>query len=241
MPDTIDTKAGSATEQAYAAGIDITVARTEHDLHEAFSLVYQSYRRAGLIPPNAEGTFHYPQALTPGACTILARLRGVPVATISAYLDTPEHGLPLDAVYKAELDELRGGGRRLGEIGLFADRREHLGRSLGVLLEMMRYATWFVVSHGVTDGIIGIHPHHAAFYQRMLCFDQIGAEQNYGAVGNRPVMLLRLDWPGKSVQPRCPRGLEHLRSDPLSRNAFERRHQLGRGQLSTPFPHPAAA
>jgi len=236
MPDEPMTEGTSARQAAgfdslAVSGLRFRPAGSPSEVLDAWQLVYQSYQRIGLIGPNPAAVHTVPHALQDRAVVICGRIRSLTVSTISGYLDLPDRGLPLDAVYPDELAELRADGRTLMEIGLFADRREHIERSIEALLELMRQVCYFGVTQGATDGVIGVHPHHAAFYIRMLGFERIGEEKNYSLVNDNPVILLRLDWYEKIRQIKPPRGLRYFRDNPLAADAFAGRVSLQSPQI----------
>lgn len=231
MPEEPMTEGTSARQRAgfdslAVSGLHFRPAGSQSEVLNAWALVYQSYVRTGLIPPNPHELHTVPHALQDRAVVICGRIRSLTVSTMSGYLDHPELGLPLDRVYPDEMAALRRDGRTLMEIGLFADRREHIERSIEALLELMRHVCYFGVTNGATDGIIGVHPHHAAFYVRMLGFEQIGREKSYSMVNDKPVILLRLDWYEKIRQIKPPRGLRYFRDNPLAADAFAGRAAL---------------
>lgn len=205
-----------------ATGLDFGVARTMEEVLEAWRLVHDSYVRAGLIDPKPKGIHTVPQAMGPQSCVIVGRMEGHAVATMTAILDNPA-GLPLDTVYKAELDALRASGRHLMELGLFADRRERISRSLPAILELMRYAFHFGMANDRTDGVIGVHPRHAAFYVKYFSFQVAGEPTTYATVKDRPVVLLRLDWQGLLNQESKPEGLMYFVESPVARRVFDAR------------------
>lgn len=163
--------------------------------------------------------------MTNDSAVVMGRIGDVTVSTLTTYLDSPA-GLPLDAVYKPELDKLREAGHVMVEVGLFADRRQHLFRSVEAILELMRYGTYFGVNVEATDAIIGVHPHHAAFYTRLLGFDMIGEEKPYDAVEGNAVVLLHLNWATKTSQPKLPRGLKHFVRNPLGQSTYAPRFRI---------------
>jgi hypothetical protein len=141
-------------------------------------------------------------------------------------------GLPLDSVYKSELDTLRRQGFRLMELGLFADRRESIRRSLDALMGLMRYAFYLSVLGNHPCGVIGVHPHHADFYRRMLGFQPLGRELAYPTVQNNPVVLLFLDVPaGLQLKP-LPRGLRHFVAHPLDAAALAGRYGFDAAEVT---------
>jgi len=175
--------------------------------------------RAGLIGPNPAEIHTVRPAIGPTSAVICGRLDGLAVNTLTAYLDGRD-GLPLDEVYPHELRALRNNGNILLELGLFADRREQMERSIDALLELMRFGTYFGVCIGATHGIIGVHPRHVRFYERLLAFDVIGPEKTYPMVRDNPVVLLQLDWYAKTRLRKPARGIVHFMQNPLTAEAF---------------------
>src|SRR5690606_14492473 len=145
-------------------GIRFEVAQTARQVETAWGMVYDAYRAVGFVRPNRFGLHACCELIGPETAVIVGRIGGLPVNTITAVGDGPE-GLPLDAVYNDELEKLRLQGRRMVEIGMFADRRPDSDNSFHALLELMRYAFWFGACLGITDYICGIPPHRARMYQ----------------------------------------------------------------------------
>jgi hypothetical protein len=199
------------------------VARTMDDVLEAWQLVYMAYRRAELIDTNPFELHTIPQAIGPQTVVITGCLGPMAGTTLSAYVDNPA-GLPLDSVYPDELGALRKQGRKLMEVGLFGDRRDHLVRSSEGLFDLMRFAFYYGVHTGCDDAIIGIHPRHAPFYQRFFALEQIGAARSYATVKNNPVVLLRLDFRAK--RDALPKGLAFFSNNQIPDTVFKARYQF---------------
>jgi len=236
-PQSIEVKPGRAvdancsSESASENGLHFIVARKLDEVIQAWSLVYRTYVQSGLIPTNLYEIHTVAKAVKPDTAVILARLGQLPVATLSAISDGPG-GLPLDSVYSRELDELRASGRQLVEIGLFADRRTELRRSFAVVLDLMRYVTYYGLRLGNTDGIVGVHPRHAKFYCHFFSFEVVGDERTYPTVQDNPVVLLRLDWKRKCAEVPAPKGMEYFLSNPLGPEVFEQRFRFEPKEIS---------
>ena len=211
--------------QKHADGLHFSIAQTIDDVVDAWGLVYREYLRGGLVSPNHAHVHTVPEAVGPQTAVILGRIGPVCASTLSAYLDTPE-GLPLDSVYGEELAALRDSGRRISEVGLFADRREKLVRSADSLFDLMRFAYYYCRHHGMDDIMIGVHPRHMPFYCRLIGFDMAGEERQYATVNDRPVILLRLDLRTCEQAERLPRGLKYFMNNPLPAEAFANKASL---------------
>jgi hypothetical protein len=204
-------------------GLHYHVASSIEDALDAWRLVYLSYQRDDLIDPNAFGIHTVSQAVGPNTAIALARFGNLAVSTLSAYVDGPQ-GLPLDIVYHAEIEAIRRTGRHPMEVGLLADRREQVSRSVESLFELMRFAFYFAVEMSANDVVIGIHPRHAPFYMRLFAFEQIGGLKSYPTVKDRPVVLLKADIQRVLALNPLPKGLAYLVQHPLSGAAFKQRY-----------------
>lgn len=215
------TKAVQHTQQA--SPLTFSVGQTLDEVMDAWALVYDAYRRLGLIEPNAWGVHCTPHVFTNDTAVIRGCLEDRCVTTLTGYLDHPDHGLPLDAAYPDTLARLRDQGCELIEIGLLADRREDMRRTRSSLMELMRWGTYFGLTHGARQAVIGVHPHHAKFYAKCLGFEMIGSEKSYGAVNGAPVVPLFLDWHRYQDQGKIPKGLRNFMSNALNADQFAER------------------
>lgn len=213
------------------SGLEYYVARTLEEVEEAWELVYDAYRRDDLIDANPYRVHTTPQAVGPNTAVILGCLGPLPVGTISAYTDGPQ-GLPLDQVYLTEINALRRSGRRLMEVGLFADRREHINRAADGLFALMRFSYFFGFPMECDDIVIGVHPRHAPFYMRLLGFERIGAVRSYPTVKDHAVVLLRLKLRESLEIVPLPKGLSYFAETPVPAKAFEHRFSFTPAQIA---------
>lgn len=205
------------------SGLNFRIAEDLDQVLASWRMVYMAYRRAGLIGPNPHRVHTAPQACGPQAAVIAACIGPLTVSTLTALADS-DAGLPLDRVYGGELNSLRRSGRRLMEVGLFADRRKQLNRTAEALFQLMRYAFYYGLRTRVTDFVIGVHPRHARFYTRAFGFEPVGVARTYPAVNNRPVVLLRGDLETKlQLQPLHP-ALDYFVRNPVATEIFDRRY-----------------
>lgn len=117
------------------------------------------------------------------------------VFTVSLFPDSP-HGLPMDTIYKKELDHLRNQGRMIGEVGCLATHPEFRDGSQNILMHgnkiMLKYAMEYLK---LDDLVITVHPKHALVYKEVLMFDEIGKGEikPYPKVNGNPAIALRLN------------------------------------------------
>ena len=186
----------------------VTVRRIadREELIGALRLIHDRYVRKDYMSPHRSGIrigVHYALATTR---TFVALLDGEVIATVSLF-----HGsrlnLPSDAGFADMLDVLRTGGRAIAEVGMFADRRHAVERSLPILLKLMKCVYRSAVQTGIDDLIVTVHPHHEAFYQRMFGFEILAPPRPYQPVNGAAVALLKINI--KDIDP------ANLRSDQL--------------------------
>lgn len=197
------------------------VASNISDVTSAWSLVYDAYTRIGLIDSNRFNLHAVSQAVSPETAVIIGYMNDAPVSTLSIIHEGAQP-IPLQKVYPQELDSLRSQGRKLLEVGLLADRREHISRAMVAIFEMMRYVFWrSYITH--TDIVIGVHPHHAGFYINSFGFEPIGIESTHPTVKDHPVLPLRLDLHTALNADVVPKRLTQYLNNPLPDDAFDHR------------------
>ena len=172
--------------------VEVTLARTPDDLAAAFRLLHDSYVRAGLDTPNERRLRITPYHLLPSTEVFVAKLQGEVIATITMVADTQQAGLPLDAMYRDDVNQLRDSGRRLAEIGCMADRRESPAQFLKLFGEFSKLSAQVATARGI-DALVGAtHPRHARFYIRSLGYESFaGIKECTYAQGNLAVGLVQ--------------------------------------------------
>jgi hypothetical protein len=224
---------GSRDQDETKSGLQFGVATQFEQVMNAWHLVYVAYRRLGLVDANEFEIHTSRQAASPQAAVITGDIRGTTAATLTAVRDG-ELGLPLDGVYAEEIGDLRARGRGLTEVGLFADRREDMGRSLSALLGLMRFSFHYAALDPMPTVVIGVHPHHAGFYERLIGFETIGETRTYASVNDRLVTLLKLDIEERSNAPPVPRGLAFFLRNPVAPREFDNRLPFSAEILHSP-------
>lgn len=190
---------------------------------DAWRLVYRSYRQIDIIDENPFALHTTPLALSPATAVVTGHTQTELVSTLTILHDSGK--LPLDCVYKSELDKIRNQGRHMVEVGLLADRRTSLTRSLNAMVGMMRYV-YFQAFHWQSIVLCGVHPHHAGFYKKMLGFSAIGRETTYPTVKDHAVVLLAVDLMDWLKQPTMPKRFVEYANNPLPKTMFDDRVRL---------------
>ena len=115
----------------------VKIASTRTEWHEAFQLVADNYQARGYEEAGFDLRFTSYHAL-PDTATVVAKQGGRVVATFSLVPDNTLLGLPIEAVYRPEVQTLRRQGRRLAEVTNLAARDLGLRDFLLVFVTMVR-------------------------------------------------------------------------------------------------------
>jgi hypothetical protein len=111
------------------------------------------------------------------------------IATVTLVPDSVL-GLPMDALYGAELRPLRAAGRRLAEVSALAAAE---GTGPVTIAHLMSRLVLYAEGLGRVDDLcVTVHPRHTRFYER-LGFTRLGSVKQYAAVNGAPAVALRLD------------------------------------------------
>ncbi|MEN8211260.1 MAG: hypothetical protein ABFR31_06040, partial [Thermodesulfobacteriota bacterium] len=117
------------------------------------------------------------------------------IFTLSLFPDSSD-GLPMDQIYKRELDHLRSRGRTIGEVGCLATHPECRDGSHNLLMYgkkiMLKYAMEYFK---LDDLVVTVHPKHAELYKEAMMFDNLGESgiKSYPQVNSNPAVALRLN------------------------------------------------
>ena len=168
----------------------LQVARTLKGIIESWRLVYHQYVASSLIEVNPFGIFTFPQYLQRNSAVILGKSNDETICSVSAVLDDGI-GLPLDAYFKNELDQLRSEKRKLVEIGLLACARETA--SPFYTIELLTSIAKFGVYSNHHDYVVGVHPRRANFFKKLFGFEAVSNTKVYHKLQQAEVVLLHAD------------------------------------------------
>lgn len=165
---------------------EVKVAEEQQELEQAFRLLHDEYVRSGLMDPHPSGLRVTPYHALPTTTTLVAKVDGEVVATLSVVKDSA-FGFPLDKIFDS--GKLRATGARLAEISSLAiakDWRANRGAVLWPLLKFLyEYCTHYV---GVDYMLIAVAPSHFDFYRAILSFEEMGRVESYGFVKGEPAV-----------------------------------------------------
>jgi hypothetical protein len=117
---------------------------------------------------------------------LIAKSAGRVVATFTLVPDNTLLGLPLEQLYRTEVQELRHRGRRLVETGSLADRDLTTREFIHVFQGLMQLGWQYVVSRGADTTVIAVNPRHSQYYTRLHGFLPLGPRRAYDKVNGHP-------------------------------------------------------
>jgi hypothetical protein len=173
----------------------IVVANTQALREKAFRLVHDIYLGKGYALRSSGGselwcTIHH---LHPYTLTFLAMKAGQAAGTISIVPDS-RLGLPADVIFPEHLSVLRKAGRRLSEIfSLGVDEGiDHRAVDLTMHLYRLVHLAATHLFHN-TDIVASVMDHHAAFYSKILLFDEVSPESRQSPKTGEQVVFTRMN------------------------------------------------
>ena len=174
-------------------GFQCKIARSTEELEAACRIVHDSYVQAGYMDPQPSGlrlTLHH--ALPKTTIFLVTRDEQF-IATSTLFPDSPL-GLPMDSLYREELNRLRLSGRILGEVGSLAVHREFRepNPTLPLFIHKMIYR-YALENLKMDDTVLTINPRHQLYYQHVMLCEKIGEEKSYQTVNGNPAIALRND------------------------------------------------
>jgi hypothetical protein len=197
----------------------VKIASERAEWEEAFELVAANYRARGYLPADAQGLHFTPYHALPDTMTVVARRRGLVIATLSCVTDNCLLGVPLAKLFPEEIRSLRQSGRRLAEATCLADTDLGSREFMAVFRLLIRVSLQWHVRQGGDTAVIAVHPNHRNFYARMFGFAPLGPCRPYATVQGAPAEAFWLDW--ELMQANAPRAFEEMFREPLPAAALQ--------------------
>ncbi|MBI1977135.1 MAG: hypothetical protein HYS55_00090 [Candidatus Omnitrophica bacterium] len=178
----------------------VEFARERDHFEKAFRLIYEEYLAKGYCSANPyQMRFSLFNAL-PETVTFCLWRKQVLAGTASLISDSAL-GLPMDDVYKPEMDQLRKEGRKMCEVSLLALNSEvikkgilplYFAERLKCLYQIFKPIFWYARNTiEFTDLCIAVNPVHRQLYTS-LHFEEFGEERVYESVNGNPSIAMRL-------------------------------------------------
>jgi len=184
--------------------MDITYSRaiTLSERSEATTIIKKQYTESGYTLDETDVDKKMQYFLEQETSQVfIARYEGHPLATVSLIEDSPL-GLPLDELYKEEIDTLRKRGLRLAEVSQLAIDTpeivqlfsEKIAKKNILLLPLFQIILQSAIHQKIDALCIAINPKHDFFYTT-LGFETIGDLKYYASFNNAPAFakVLMLD------------------------------------------------
>ena len=189
-------RAGWWNGDAVVDSFDFGLARDTETFEQAFRLVHDRYVEYGYMKAQPTrrrlSLFH----ALPSTKVFVAQDSSGVIATVTLIQDSAL-GLPMDGIYRDELDTLRARGRRIAEVSALAMDRRCGARGVLIVMRLMRATYAFAASVTRLDEIcVAVNPRHVDFYRNALNFQTFGQLKRYETVNGAPAVALRfdLDW-----------------------------------------------
>lgn len=169
----------------------VKIAGDMDEYKQAFSLVHDTYLRMGyLSTPKPHGMLFGIHNLLPETVIFVAKSYLTVISTLTEIFDTELFGLPMDELYRKELDGLRSKGRKIVELSALVTPVNF--RWMNVFMYINKIMFQYSSDRGVNDLCIAVNPRHVRFYKHILLFEDLGPERYYPKV-NAPAVALRMD------------------------------------------------
>jgi hypothetical protein len=169
----------------------VKIAGDIDEFKQAFSLVHDIYTRMGyLSTPKPHGMLFGIHTLLPETVIFVAKSHLTVISTLTEIFDTELFGLPMDELYRKELDGLRSKGRKIVELSALVTPVDF--RWMNVFMYINKLAYLYALDRGVNDFCIVVNPKHVRFYKHILLFEDLGPERYYPRV-NAPAVALRIN------------------------------------------------
>lgn len=179
-------------ELSHEIDVEISLARTQEDLNQAFGLLYDSYVAAGLAASNSVGMRITPYHTLPTTEVFVAKTGGNVISTLTMTGDNAL-GVPMESMYGQELAQLRR-STQLAEMGCFADSRKSPVRFMRVFAALSRFIVQTAQARGIAALVLAAHPRHAKFYERILGFQPLGGLTRCPYAQGNPAVALVMDF-----------------------------------------------
>ncbi len=224
--------------------VEFRAVRSVDELKTAANLVYREYMSRGYLTAHpSELKLSLYNALTTTTTFVGVHHRLGVIATITLIVDSPL-GLPMDEIYKTELDELRGEGHLLAEASMLSLDSRLFGRKVftlfhpkkmfltlrlfKVLFDYMRSGT------PVSELVACFNPKHQSLYD-LLHLEPLGRLKYYSSANGNPAIARHLNIAKMQPCASCSPIVQFFYGKPVSGKSFANRLVLSPENLEELF------
>ena len=169
----------------------IKFAETRDELEQTFSLAYREYSKSGYISePKPSKLLFSIYNIHPETVVFIAKSYLTVISTLTQIFDSELFGLPMDVLYREELDALRSQKRKVAELSALVTPKE--ARWKNIFMQLCQVMYHYTFYKEVDDLCITVNPKHVRFYKTIFLFEDLGPERYYPKV-NAPAVALRLN------------------------------------------------
>lgn len=152
-------------------GLELRVARTEHELSSAFRLLHDNYVRSGFMNPHPSGMRITKYHALSSTTTLIACIGEKVVGTVSI-VRNGAFGVPLDSVF--DVNPFLKKGVRIAEVSSLAVHPEHSGKRGQILFPLLNFLYHYCEYYfGVDYLVIAVNPTWWDFYRHVLLFEKL--------------------------------------------------------------------
>jgi hypothetical protein len=182
-----------SADETSGCQVDFGLALSHRTLDGALRLVHNRYVERGFMTPQLSRRRIGPHHALP-TTRVFAATAGPLVVGTATLIEDSQIGLPMDEIYRSELDGFRARGQRLGEASALAADPRYRALGLALPLRVMGLLVTYAAEIAALDLLcIAVNPRHVEFYRRRLTFEVCGALRSYAKVNGAPAVALRLD------------------------------------------------
>ncbi len=169
-------------------------ARTENERRKALNLTSKIYREEGYLSGTEENSDFEKYILEPSTKVFIASKNNKVFGTVSIVTDSEKLGLPMDSLYKKEVDEIRKLGGKIAEVTQLALEKETDDKTKSLsTLSLFKLVIQYAKYKSIDYLCIAINPKHDTFYKR-VGFKELGELKYYPSVNNAPALARILDF-----------------------------------------------
>ncbi len=185
----------TAKPKSLVESLALKVANQPSERKQAFQLCHDVYCKSGLTGANPSGFRVMRHHLADTTNVLIATFEDEVVFTVTLVGDG-EYGLPMDSLFKDEVDAMRAQGIRTAEISCLASRMDSVDKRVrfDMLVSMVSLLFQTARRRGVQRMLLAVHPRHAKVYERLFGCVPCSEVKSYAAVKGNPAIMCMHDF-----------------------------------------------